>query len=180
MVGRCKGIRSRTGSEQPAVSRKKVFESQIRCEVSFGSGDSAVIFGALAGEHQRLRLMHPFKTLDVKAPEIPFGGGDVGAVRMKVLDRQGRYFRRSISQVLQVPLGQRKFGGIDGLDDEFLEGVFRGRKRRGREKSRELGNQGGFGEVARPNAQISSVRHSWSRSLIIRVSEARGESWNAH
>src|SRR5580704_1815797 len=180
MVGRFKGIRSRTGSEQPAVSRKKVFESQIRCEVSFGTGDSPVIFWAVATEHQRLRLMHPFTTLDVKTPEVPFGAGHVGAVSMKVLDRQGRYLRRAISQILQIPLGQRKFGGIDGLDDELLEGVFRGGKRRGREKSRELGNQGGFGEVARPHAQISSVRHSWSRSLIIRVWEARGESSKVH
>src|SRR5208282_2160666 len=120
--------------------------------------------------------MHPLESLHVKAPEIPFCVHDEGTVRVKVLNCQGCNFWRAIAEVLQVPLGQRKFRGIDGLHDEFFEGVFRGGKRGGREESRELGDQSSFGKVARPDAQISSVSHSSLRTLIIRVCEARGES----
>src|SRR5580658_4203288 len=175
MVGRVKRIRSRARSQQPAVTRKKVLEAQIRGEVSLGCCDGAVIFGTVAGKHQRLRLIYPFEGLGVKAPEIPFCRGDIGAVGVKMLNGKRRDFRRAIAQILQVPLGKRKFRGIDGLHDEFLERGLRSGKRRSRQKSSELGNQSGFGELARPHAQISSVSHSWSRSLIIRMCEPRGE-----
>src|SRR5271170_1941061 len=135
MVGRLEGIRGRARSEQAAVTRKKVFEAQIGREVSLGCGDSAVIFGAMASQRQRLRLAHPLESLDVKAPEIPFCRGDVGAVRVQVLNSKSSDFRRAVAEVLQVPLGQREFRGVDGLDHEFLEGVFRSGKRRGRKKS---------------------------------------------
>src|SRR5580692_4849540 len=121
MVGGVEWIRSSAGSEQAAVSGEEMLETEIGGEVTLGCGDAAVIFGTVARQHERLRLVHPLQSFHVKAPDIPFCVDDVRAVRVKVLNRQGCNFWRAVTEVLEVPLGQRKFRRIDGLHDEFLE-----------------------------------------------------------
>jgi len=48
------------------------------------------------------------------------------------------------------------------MHDKFIKILARFGERRARQKPRKLGNHGGFGKVARPHPQVSSIGHATS------------------
>ena len=69
---------------------EKVLEAQVRHEVPGRRGEAAVVLLAMARQSQRLRLVLPLQALDIEAPQVPFGAGDVRRIRVDVLHRQRR------------------------------------------------------------------------------------------
>src|SRR5438477_4224512 len=165
MIRRIERIRRRSGRQQAAVPREKVLEAQVGHEVPCRRRQPAVELLPVASQHQRLRLVLPLQALDIKPPQVPFCARDVGAVAVQVLHRQRRNLRRARFQRTQIPLRHRYFRCVHGLHDQFVKGILRGRKRRGRQEPREFGKHRLQREITCPHAQVSMVGHGWLKLL---------------
>jgi len=76
----------------------------------------------VAGQRQRLRLLAPFHRFHIEEPDIPICADNVGGVRVQVLRGEGGNFGRAVALVAKIPLGDRRFRGINRLHMQFREG----------------------------------------------------------
>ena len=159
MIGVIERLLCGAWSEQTGVAGEKMFESEVDDEMASRSGRAIVIFRPLADEFEGLRSLDPLQSIDAKGPKVPLRFNDERRVWADLLGRESRDFGGAEMAVFQIPFRDGSFRGVNGLDGEELELGFALGERRGSQESRELRNHGGFGEIARPNAQISTVCH---------------------
>src|SRR6266436_3356661 len=124
-----------------------------------GGGYSIVVQQAVTDQRERLRFAAPLESFQIKEPQVPVGADEVSRVRVHVLRGECGYFRRAVTLIAEVPLGNRDFRGIDGLNAQFGKSALRSGERRSGEEAGKLRDHRRFGEVARPDAQIRSVGH---------------------
>src|SRR5713226_6406591 len=79
------------------MPREKVLEAQVGHEMPRRRCKPAVILLTVARQNERLRLVLPLQALDIEAPQVPFGAGDIRRVCVQVLHRERRNLRRSHS-----------------------------------------------------------------------------------
>ena len=159
MIGIVERVLRGPRSQQAGVAGEKMFEAEVGDEMASRSGGAIVIFRALADELEGLRSVGPLQSIDAEGPKVPLRFDDEGCVWADLLGSESRDFGGAEMAVFQIPFRDGSLRGVNGLDGEELELAFPLGERRGRQESRELRNHGGFGEIARPDAQISTVCH---------------------
>ena len=145
-------IRRRARRQQTSVAGEEKFEAEVGGEVTGSRGDAVFVVFSVACENEWLRLLLPLQRFHVEIPEVPSRVRDVGRIGVEALCGEGGNFGRVCALRTQIPLRRGGFAGVDGLDDQFGEGVFRGRERRCRQKSREFRDHRFGRKVSRPDA----------------------------